>query len=169
MNWDAIGAIGEMLGAAAVFLSLLYLALQIRANTSSAETASRQSVANEFREWVRTNLNPEHFSAGLSDYPDIPFRARFDFCTQMHDLVLFYQSAQAMHESGALPDESHEPYRTWVAAVLNTPGGRNFWSEWEGTYNVGMTTSLAQKMRDPELPNPLEFPMYQLDENHQAS
>ena len=31
MNWDAIGAVGEILGAMAVFLSLVYLASQIRA------------------------------------------------------------------------------------------------------------------------------------------
>ncbi len=29
MNWDAIGAIGEIVGAAAVFASLVYLAMQI--------------------------------------------------------------------------------------------------------------------------------------------
>jgi len=135
MNWQAIGAIGELLGAAAVFLSLLYLAQQIKANTRSSETASRQNVAKEFRDWVRSFLtcDPEHFSLGLSDYPDIPFRARSDFCHQMHDLILFYQSTQAMHEAGTLPDESHEPYRAWVAAVLSTPGGGNFWSEWQAT------------------------------------
>lgn len=30
MNWEAIGAVGEGLGAAAVFVTLVYLALQIR-------------------------------------------------------------------------------------------------------------------------------------------
>ena len=30
MNWEAIGAIGEMLGAAVVFASVLYLAAQVR-------------------------------------------------------------------------------------------------------------------------------------------
>ena len=30
MNWDAIGAIGEILGAIAVFMSLIYLGRQIR-------------------------------------------------------------------------------------------------------------------------------------------
>ena len=30
MNWDAIGAIGELVGALAVFLTLIYLATQIR-------------------------------------------------------------------------------------------------------------------------------------------
>ena len=33
MNWDAIGAIGEVLGAIAVFATLIYLAVQIRQNT----------------------------------------------------------------------------------------------------------------------------------------
>ena len=30
MNWDAIGAFGEILGATAVFVTLAYLAAQIR-------------------------------------------------------------------------------------------------------------------------------------------
>ena len=34
MNWDAIGAIGEIIGALAVFLTLVYLATQIRQNTT---------------------------------------------------------------------------------------------------------------------------------------
>ena len=35
MNWDAIGAIGEIVGAAAVVASLLYLAVQTRANAKA--------------------------------------------------------------------------------------------------------------------------------------
>ena len=33
MNWDAIGAVGEILGAIAVLITLVYLARQIRLNT----------------------------------------------------------------------------------------------------------------------------------------
>ena len=33
MNWEAIGAIGEIVGAVAVLLTIFYLALQIRQNT----------------------------------------------------------------------------------------------------------------------------------------
>lgn len=33
MNWDALGAIGEMLGAIGVIATLLYLSVQIRQNT----------------------------------------------------------------------------------------------------------------------------------------
>ena len=32
MNWEALGAMGEIVGVTAVVVSLIYLALQIRAN-----------------------------------------------------------------------------------------------------------------------------------------
>jgi hypothetical protein len=38
MNWEAIGAIGEVLGALAVIVTLVYLAVQIRQNTAAALT-----------------------------------------------------------------------------------------------------------------------------------
>ena len=43
MNWDAISAVGEILGAAAVVLSLVYLATQIRQGTSATRTATRDA------------------------------------------------------------------------------------------------------------------------------
>lgn len=47
MNWDAIGASAELLGAVAVFASLIYLALQIRGSTNQASAQMFQSVASE--------------------------------------------------------------------------------------------------------------------------
>jgi len=39
VNWAAIGAIGEIIGAVAVVLSLIHLAVQIRQNTQQIEGA----------------------------------------------------------------------------------------------------------------------------------
>jgi len=45
MNWDAVGAIGEMAGAAAVISTLFYLAVQVKQATSVARASARQVVA----------------------------------------------------------------------------------------------------------------------------
>jgi hypothetical protein len=45
MNWDAIGAIGEVVGAVGVIVSLLYLALQIRQNSNVVRSATRQAIS----------------------------------------------------------------------------------------------------------------------------
>ncbi len=45
MNWDALGAIGEIVGATAVVISVIYLAVQIRKQTvESRLSATRDHV-----------------------------------------------------------------------------------------------------------------------------
>ena len=46
MNWDAIGAIGEVLGALAVVATLLYLAIQVRHAKTATTDATRLNRAN---------------------------------------------------------------------------------------------------------------------------
>jgi hypothetical protein len=58
MNWEAIGAIGEIIAAAAVVFSFVYLAAQIRQNTQQVEEQCRTQRQNgllgarsAFTEW----------------------------------------------------------------------------------------------------------------------
>lgn len=43
MNWDAISAVGKLVGAAGVILTLVYLAIQIRQNTAAVKGATHQT------------------------------------------------------------------------------------------------------------------------------
>ena len=43
MNWNELGAIGEMVGAVTVVVTLVYLALQIRQHTSAIQSSSFQA------------------------------------------------------------------------------------------------------------------------------
>jgi hypothetical protein len=45
MNWDAIGAVGEAVGAAGVIISLLYLAVQIRGDARAKRVATTHEQA----------------------------------------------------------------------------------------------------------------------------
>jgi hypothetical protein len=47
MNWDAIGAIGEIVGAIAVLATLIYLAIQIRQNSAIQRAQTHQQLALE--------------------------------------------------------------------------------------------------------------------------
>jgi len=69
VNWDALGAIAELLGATAVFATLAYLAVQIRqSNIVTREQAQYHMLQNqlsyfdklaESKEFVRTVYGPE--------------------------------------------------------------------------------------------------------------
>ena len=56
MNWDAIGAVAELLAALGVIISLLYLAAQIRQNTQSVRASTFQEFTRESAETTRLVL-----------------------------------------------------------------------------------------------------------------
>ena len=45
MNWEAIGAVGEIIGASAVVISIVYLSVQIRQNSRVSKAVAIQSWA----------------------------------------------------------------------------------------------------------------------------
>jgi len=49
VSWEAIGAIGELLGALGVILTLGYLAVQIRQNTLAMEESRRLALAQTYQ------------------------------------------------------------------------------------------------------------------------
>ena len=48
MNWDAIGAVGEIIGAAAVVLTLFYLAVQIRQSNRLSSFQTTRDIFAQF-------------------------------------------------------------------------------------------------------------------------
>ena len=53
MNWEAISAIGQIVGAIAVVVSLIYLAREVRSSADAAQLASRHSLADIFTRWIQ--------------------------------------------------------------------------------------------------------------------
>jgi len=77
MNWDALGAIGETLGAIAVLVTLGYLAVQVRHARDEVARSSRQARFQSLTDFYSMQAtNPELAEAGakLRVAMDIPLR-----------------------------------------------------------------------------------------------
>ena len=57
MDWNALGTIAEIVGAAAVVVSLVYLAIQIRTNTKAIKASSNFEVAHSWSEFNKSFLS----------------------------------------------------------------------------------------------------------------
>lgn len=72
MNWEAIGAIAEGLGAIAVIMSVLYLAVQIRSQTRESRLAATRELASEFLDRTEHLFQDKELSnlnrVGIHDY-----------------------------------------------------------------------------------------------------
>ncbi len=130
MNWDAIGALGEIVGAAAVVLSLAYLAVQIRLQNRESQVSA---VTHLTEQWNAATLavaqNGELakiWTAGLrGEALSEDERARF-----------FGISSSILHVSEGLYlqkiDGRLDP-RVWhgvqgrISELLAMPGYQEFW------------------------------------------
>ncbi len=57
MNWEAIGAVGEVLGAVGVIVTLVYLAVQIRQNSTLLKQNTRAHATDTYRANVDGVMN----------------------------------------------------------------------------------------------------------------
>ena len=134
MNWDAIGAVGEILGAIAVFVSLIYLAIQIKSNTKEMKT--------------RSVWDAHHTFAGVNDYlaqggqiSEIviksmdPATSSSDFSTvenfQIHTFARsMFQRLEAqyfLYKAGTLEPEIWENRKLFNRGLLDLPVYRDWW------------------------------------------
>jgi len=59
VNWEAIGAVGEIIGAAAVVVTLVYVAVQVRLNTRSMDESRELALAQAYEN--RSQAASQHF------------------------------------------------------------------------------------------------------------
>jgi hypothetical protein len=133
MNWDAFGAVAEMIGALAVILTLAYLAVQIRQNTAQGKAGSHQAISDALNQInIVFATNPEvskiwldglNDRASLTDVERWQFdsivRAYFHVCETM-----FYQSELGSGDKGIVLAEERG-----MKEVLAKSGGRESWVE----------------------------------------
>ncbi len=167
MNWDAISATAEVIGAGAVVATLVYLAIQIRQNTAALRATSGQDVVGSFRNFNRLLLEvdglPEVFLTGLREYPAMDQPTRMQFGAFMSDNLLHFQEAFALHESGNLDQATYRAYLDFFAAFLATPGGAAYWSEFQAACPPGMAVEVDARLESGELIDLLSMPFYRVE------
>ena len=69
MNWDAVGAVAEVVGALGVIISLVYLALQIRQSNSTDKLTATLSLQESYNQVGDIFLREgSYLSAGFTGF-----------------------------------------------------------------------------------------------------
>lgn len=131
MDWNAIGAIAEVLGVIAVVVSLIYLAIQVRQNTA-------QLRIDNLRETVRGTLDtnwyyhrdPDAFDAfrnGIAGFAELPPRQQAMFHSIIVDLAFYVEMIRSFEYSGLVDPAGREVNEKFLRAILLTRGGTEWW------------------------------------------
>ena len=136
MNWDAVGAVGEIVGATAVVASLLYLAVQTRANAKALRANAIWNSETVFGavnyshganpEWahlISRSVSPDVTMSDLS--PTEQSQIRFTF----RGALQYFQAQWSLWNEGLLPDELWERRRKGLRQMIEAPVMREIWDE----------------------------------------
>ena len=124
MNWDALGAIAEILGALGVIITIAYLAVQVRQNSRQVASSLAESIRNGINETTRIMAsNPETarvFRIGVQNPKLLDESERYQFDALL--TLTFYGQQQAF-VNGQIDSYALE----WI---LQLPGARYWWTEY---------------------------------------
>ncbi len=133
MNLDTAHKLTEVLAALAVIISLVFVGLEVRNNTTAVQSSAAQSVHENLSTWYTSIQGDaslmEITTRGMQDYGSINPTEKGQFIAVFMSFLSYTQNAYYKWQEGSL---SPELWRSWEFVVMNflsTPGGRAFWAE----------------------------------------
>ena len=130
MNWDAVGAIGEIVGATGVVATLFYLATQINHSTRQSKMASVAELNalynDSFLPIYNSRKSMEIWVRGLAAPNDLPEVEREIFFLFMRRLLNPFDTALTQYLGGTLDRQQFERYLAFTKEIAGSPGGAAF-------------------------------------------
>ncbi|MCB1669673.1 MAG: hypothetical protein H7A04_17875 [Pseudomonadales bacterium] len=144
MNWDAIGAVGEIVGALGVVASLFYVAYQVRQNTiqgrfntdavNTANAEALSNVGNGLRMKLAENeALADLFIKGQDDPGSLTKSETIRFRAFLSAILHSSQVAFEAYLRG-INKSQWDASKVVVCRVLSTPGGQWLWDEFSDDF-----------------------------------
>lgn len=152
MNWEAIGAIGEIVGAIAVVASLVYLATQIRQSTRVARSATRQAIAETAQQLGQDLLDDtgmaeifvKHVSGEeLSPVEELRLQARC-YRDMRHWENIHYQMSE-----GLMSEEQWHGFRKNLQVLFGVKAYREYWEHESELYSESFRKEIEAIIEGP--------------------
>ncbi|MGR8948216.1 MAG: hypothetical protein ACU84Q_09235 [Gammaproteobacteria bacterium] len=144
MNWDALGAIGELVGAAAVVISVVYLAIQIRRQTEQEKLSASRELAETWNQCLKQVAEDKQFAelwlAGAANYGGLPNTERIRLSSYLYTMMRTLEQQYLHIQKGHLDPDFFESAQNTFAEVLRLPGVQEFWEINRDNFSKGFGT-----------------------------
>jgi hypothetical protein len=144
MNWDAIAALAELLGAVAVLASLVYLAAQIRQNTQMVKSSIRQQLTMTSQDLLFKMIDEADVLAKLRDGEDLSVAEEIKANQLTRAAFRGYEDYAYQHQHGLLDTSEWTARLETIRVSLDLPLMREQWMATRQSYSDNL-----QKVIDP--------------------
>jgi hypothetical protein len=133
MNLEEFNYIAEIVASIAVIASLVYVAIQIRQNTSTNKLMSAQNLSHELRETLSlvaasTELTDIHLRA-MQDIESLSTTEKHRFYMLLNNVYRVYESTYYQSTQGVVDDAVLNGVLGNMHIGKNTSGYQSFWQD----------------------------------------
>jgi hypothetical protein len=130
MNWDAIGAVSNIVGAIAVFGSLIYLAIQIRSQNKESRLNAMHDISVGFRDatskFATADMAPILVKAN-KDYDALSEDEAMRLIILSGQFFRAWEEAFIQHQEGRLDARSWNAIHKYYVNILSSPAIQHAW------------------------------------------
>ena len=153
MDLQQLAQIGEFLGGLSVLLTLIYLALQIRSNTTAVRSAAAQQTHDTltdgyFRLAQDLALN-RVFRTGTRDLSELTEDEMGQFFAFWSGTLYVCQNWLYQKDKGVLDEELMKSFLGGVATNFHADGFKAFWSSRRDTFSPTLREWVEGEMSKP--------------------
>ena len=147
MSWEAAGAIGEVIGALAVVISLVYLAMQIRQNAKMTKASIKHNLSSQSQ--VSSQAWALHAESVMRVVEDNNPSSADWFCARQLTQANFrsYENYLYQYDLGLLEDSEWEGIKSTMRKQLAVPATREWWNGAESEFSDQLV-NLVKELTD---------------------
>jgi hypothetical protein len=151
-----LGSIGELLGSIAVFISLIYLAMQVKSGTDAARTSTYQSVVSDFGSLNQSIASiPELsllFVKAQEDFESLSADEKARASQLFFTVFRNFENMYYQHRKGYLEEELWVGWKRLMLTYYARPGFQAWWSIREDVYSK----LFAEYLRTEKIDKPIK-------------
>ena len=153
MAWDALAAIGTMLGALGVIISLVYLATQIKNQNRESELAAANELAAQWSAAmsdVATNGQLARIlEVGLERVEELEPHEYVQFTAHLNRIFRAVESMYTQYRAGRLSEELWQGISTSTIQFTKSPGVKYWWSTRSGWFGEAFSQFIQSHADKP--------------------
>ena len=149
---ESLANLGEIIGAIAVVVSLIYLAVQVRQNTQAQRTENFSRALDRVAA-MQANLSQDSesavsFAKGVEDPMALTPRERIQFTWSMYELFGAFEFMFLASNTDAIPKQVWQRWSSAVAWWLTFPGVQIWWSARPIPFTTSFTAYVEALLKD---------------------
>jgi hypothetical protein len=163
VNWEAISAIGQIVGAFAVVISLIYVAREVRRNSRATQLAAMRSIHDAFNRWSQQLGQYPHLAEvyyrGIYDFESLQPTDFVRFSAFLHPAFRLLEEAYYLQAAGHLEKGVWQAWEAMARDFNAYPGVQAWWRLRSYWFSEEFANHVNQRQQTAKAPRLFREPM----------